>query len=68
MGESTNPRSLSTFVLGTLPWDRMWTNHDRGWHFLLGIDLQVVQGVGPWFTTCRARGGSRLVIVGGHKS
>lgn len=30
MGESAYLRSLSTFVLGTLPRDPMWTNHDPG--------------------------------------
>lgn len=55
MGESTNLRSLSTFDLGTLLQARMWTNHDAGWHLLLGIDVQSSakwalgsQGVGPW--------------------
>lgn len=68
MGESAYLRSLSTFVLGTLPQCSMWTNHDPGWHLLPGIEVQSSAKWALWFTMCRALGGSRLVMLAGHES
>lgn len=52
MAESAYLQPLSTFVLGTLPRDRMWTNHDPGWHFLLGIDVESCLWSGPLGSQC----------------